>query len=186
MQRRKKNLLISSSDGTNSNGTPVVTPDSVLSYVDTNDEELKVHSSLAVGTIGIKVNSIWSHELLGIALPLRHLYDHVPISPDLIRRWIESTDEKIGGLCFPGKLLDIESKDPRFIIFKNRAQPSTAKSDSVLVNIRIHIFRRDIDPSPELQPFDPAVWHPNAREAWEYSHARLAPIFEEVISPVPL
>jgi hypothetical protein len=182
---RRKNILISSSDGTDAKGAHIVTPDSVLSYVDATDEELKVHHTLAASSINIKVNSIWSRDFMDIALPVRHIYDLVPINPVLIKRWLESTDETMGGLCLPGKWLDTDSKDPRFIIYKNRARPSAAKSDTIQANIKVCVFRRDIDPSPELQPFDQAIWHPNSREAWEYAHTCLAPMFEEVNYPIP-
>jgi hypothetical protein len=95
---RRKNILVSSSDGTDAKGAHIVTPNSVLSYVDATDEELKVHHTLAAGSISIKVNSIWSRDFMDITLPVRHIYDYVPINPVLIKRWLESTD------VFPWKM----------------------------------------------------------------------------------
>ena len=97
MPRRKTHVIVASSGGIDAKGAHIITPDSVISYVDTDDKELKISQTLASGPVSIKINPIWTHELLDVTLPVQRLYEHIPISPALIKRFIENTNEKFGG-----------------------------------------------------------------------------------------
>jgi hypothetical protein len=169
----QKHRIISSSTGTNAKGGHIITPDSVLSYVINDDPT--VYKSLVSDTTRFLFNSTWTHSMKNVNLPIQRLFDHVPIAPPLIRQWLKSTDGKMGGLLLPGFYTDVDSKDPRIHIVKQGQSSAT----TIQADVILHIFRRELDPSPELQPFDPAVWNPDAYEAWEYMHTEFAPMFEE-------
>ena len=169
--------IISSSHGLNAQGGHIITPESVLTYVKAG--ETTQHQTLAVDTVSMLINSIFEHNLVNVTMPVKSLIDHIPMAPALIRHWLRSNDRALGGLAYPAVILDMESYIPRLNIEKHN--PLLAISnDTIKVDITLYVFaRQTIDESPDLQPFDPAVWNLEAYELWKRIHAKFARIYEQ-------
>ena len=167
---------VSSSAGVNADtGKMKIHPDSVLTYT----SKTGVHKSLVADSVGMLLNPLWEYNVSRVMLPVQRIFDHVPIAPPLIRVWLKSSDSKIGGLTFPQPHLDVGSKIPKIHI--NKHDPTTKLSEPsivLLVDIDLYVFCRDLDPSPELQPFDPAVWNPVMYGEWLHLCSSLTPMAE--------
>jgi len=177
MQQPSKKVIISSSGGINASGGHVITPASVISYVH-EDKRNEVFHALAADNVWFLMNPLWVQSFPGIALPVQRIFDHVPMAPALIRCWIQSDVDAMGGLFFPRLPLDRESLTPSIQIVKSAATSKSAIESAINVDITLSLFRRELLPSHDLQPFDPAVWHPAAYEVWHYFYADFAPIIE--------
>jgi hypothetical protein len=176
--------VVSSSGGTDAEGRPVITPVSVLRCVDEADGS--EFQTLAVDTVRLTMNPLWSHEWTRVALPIPRLFDHVPISPALLRHWLRSASGDLGGLVFPGSHMRMTSPEPRLQIQKSDRTAAVVSGPpfvgSLLVDLELQVFRRDLsapDVGEGLPPYDPSIWHRESYERWSVMHARLAPIVEE-------
>jgi hypothetical protein len=174
-----KAKIIASSHGVNPSGQHVITPVSVLTYV--TPEDTTPHQTLAVDTVSVLINSIFECNLVNVTLPVKCLFDHIPMAPALIRHWLKTTDKVLGGLSFPATHLDMQSYIPKLNIEKHTTGTVVnPKSNTIQVDITLYVFARPaLDPSADLQPFDPAVWNPEAYRLWKRMHTKLAQIFEE-------
>jgi hypothetical protein len=196
--------IIASSDGVNAHGSPIITPASVLSYLDSSNpqQDPQVYRSLATDNINFLVNPIWTRSVLNVMLPVQKIFDHVPMNPVLIRHWLKQSNGIQGGLLFPRPPLEYESRTPSIQILKHRvdaaasetgyflhskasgillsrAPPTASAAPSIRVDLNLFVFRRELLPCPDLQRFDPAVWHPNSYELWVHLHTMYAPILDE-------
>jgi hypothetical protein len=183
-QRRIAARIVSSSGGIDAAGKPVITPVSVLNCVDAADGS--EFQTLAVDTVRMTMNPLWSREWSGVALPLSRLFDHVQIAPALIRHWLRTASGDLGGLVFPGSNLCMTSKEPRIQIQKSDRSAAVHgppfDGSLIMVDLDLQVFRRDLS-SPDigegLPPFDPSIWHRESYERWSVMHARMGPIIEE-------
>jgi hypothetical protein len=174
---RRKTTIVSSSDGRNKEGKHMLTPDSIISY--RIDDSPDIHKTQAVNRICFQMNSIWDHTIPNVTLRKELIFKHIEMDAALIRSWLKGKDDNMGALIFPGSYLNVESREPKVRIErKPDLKPST---DSIQADITMHIFRRPIDESPALQPFDPAIWHPVAYEEWKFLYTELAEAFEEYV-----
>ena len=169
--------IVSSSHGVNAQGGHIITPESVLTYVVSGDATQ--HQTLAVDTVSVMINSIFDYSMTNVTMPVKSLIDHIPMAPALIRHWLKSNDKALGGLSYPAVNLDMESYIPKLNIEKHN--PLVAVSgDTIKVDITLYVFaRQTMDESPELQPFDPAVWNPEAYKLWKRIHTKFARIYEQ-------
>lgn len=171
--------ILSSSDGRNASGEPIITPVSVLTC-ETADHV--VYETLAADSVGITVNPLCTYTVTGAEITVERLYAHVPMAPAMIRHWLATST---GAISFPSVQLDLESKQPRVYIFK--ANAASAATASISVDIDLHVFRRELDTSTALQPFDATIWNADAYAVWEHMHANFAPIYEsEAVGRMPL
>jgi hypothetical protein len=173
-----KATVIASSHGLNEQGNHLITPDSVLTFV--TPDSATPHQTLAVDTVRVLMNSVFDCYLENVTIPVKCLFDHIPMAPALIRHWLKTSDKLLGGLSFPATHLDVESYAPKLNIEKHTIGTKVdPKNNTLQVNITLYILARPaLDPSPELQPFDAAVWHPEAYKVWKCLHSELARIFE--------
>ena len=174
MQQQQYRIVSSSAGVDADTGKMNIHPDSVLTYT----SETGVHQTLVADSVGMLLNALWGHTMSRIMLPVQRIFDHVPIAPPLIRVWLKSSDSKIGGLTFPQPHLDVGSKIPRILINKHDPSVGYQSEPSILVDIDLYVFCRDFDPSPELQPFDPAVWNPAMYGEWRHLCSSLTPMAE--------
>jgi hypothetical protein len=180
MAQRNK-TIVSSSDGVNSQGEPLISPVSVLNCV--NNSNGTEYQTLAADNVMIKLNALWSHSLADVPLPVSRIFEYVPIAPALVRHWLGSSGT-VGGLIFPVQPLDMESKDLRLQIVKHSPIAASVDPLSTLrADIHILVFRRDLSSlSTELQPFDPALWDPVSYERWRFMHSEFATVVEEELN----
>jgi hypothetical protein len=181
MQRSKKKI-ISSSGGVSASGQPVITPVSVITYVE--EDGSRVFKSRAADDVCFLMNPLWTHQILNVSLPVARIFEHVPLDHALIRHWINPHSRKMGGLLFPRLPFDTESLVPSIQILKSAVvgiglPPPALLKDTIQADLTLSVFRRELQPSVELQPFDSAVWHPIAYGVWHYFHSEFAPMFEE-------
>jgi hypothetical protein len=169
--------IICSSTGVNAEGKPVITPVSTLSYTVAAEGHSTVYSSLATDTVRYMICPLWARKIADVSLPNQRIFDHVSIDPALIRHWLKHVTD--GGLFFPRSLFDMKSKDPCVQIEKRGA---SAIPSSTQVDLTLYFFRRTVETSSALQPFDSAVWHPDSYEAWVRMHAVFALVLEEECS----
>lgn len=172
-KRTHQAKLISSSGGTNEKGAHIITPKSILLCKDRDT----LYHQLAMDTVRIKFNAIWDYTITNVALPTKLIFEHVQFDAVVIRNWLRYNETDLGGLLFPGSFLDVDSQHPRIRILKHG--PTDVDSASMQADITLHIFRREIGESSELQPFDPAVWSLEAYETWRFMHEEVAPALEE-------
>lgn len=170
----KKATIIASSGGTNAKGAHIVTPKSILLC---RDHDSTLYEQLAMDTVRIKFNAIWDCTATDVLLPTGLVFEHVQFDPAIIRNWLRHNEANMGGLLFPGTYLDVDSQHPRIRILKQN--PTDAESATMRADITLHIFRRQVGEASELQPFDPAVWSPEAYDMWRLMHAETAPALEE-------
>jgi hypothetical protein len=180
----RRNRIVSSSDGVNAEGRLVITPLSVLTCV--NDADGREFQTMPADNVRVNVDTVWSKSFKGVMLPIQRIFDHVPISPALIRHWLRSNASELGGLCFPVPGLDMESNVMKVQIRKHAPVRASTDPLSVLqVDINVLILRRDtspsidLSPSVDLQPFDDAIWDSEAYESWCCLYVGFAPIVEE-------
>jgi hypothetical protein len=178
MQQSKKTIIASSS-GTNPDGGHIITPESLLSYVDDDDE--KVYTSLATDSILYISNALWDHTIEDVELPTKRVFDFVPFHPALVRHWMKKIHTRPCALMFPRSHLDTESKDPAVRILKSSANPVVqVGAASMKADIVLQMFRRDVDTSPPtLKPYDANVWRPESYAKWVYMYMEFAPVLED-------
>ena len=177
MQQSKKTIIASSS-GTNPDGGHIVTPDSMLAYV---DEDEKVYMSLATDSIRYTSNALWDHTIENVKLPTKQVFDFVPFHPTLIRHWMKNESTQPCALMFPRSHFDTESRDPTIRILKSSVNPVVQiGAASMRADICVQVFRRDVDASPPLlKPYDAKVWRPESYAKWVYMHMEFAPVLED-------
>jgi hypothetical protein len=125
--------IIASSGGVNADGTHIISPVSVLSYVhnnNKNDEEATatdtaaaaavVYRTRAVDDVSFLINPLWTRRVLNVLLPVQKIFDHVLMHPAMLRHWIRS-ETTAGGLFFPRLALDTVSLTPSIRISKHDA-----------------------------------------------------------------
>ena len=176
--------IITSTAGRNAEGRPLVSPDSVITYMREGDS--REYRSLAVDTVSISMFPLWNKEVLGVTIPVDSIYNWVPLSDVLVRHWVKS--EIVGGLVFPRQPLDLESRDPfvqirkhdeKAALFYAKKSSKTPFVLSMKVNISIFVCRRELLPSVSLQPFDARIWNPVSYVVWCSLYSTLPPIMEE-------
>lgn len=131
--------------------------------------------TLSADSISFLINPLWDYTMEDVPLRVQHIFEHVPIHPSFIKHWLKYEDGKLGGLLFPGSHMDVGStKEPKIRILKHSPDTEYKNATSIQANISLYVFRREILESSELQPFDPAVWHPEAYESWCYMYDTFA------------
>lgn len=198
---RNNTTIVASSSGKDAQGVHIITPASVISYINNSDPPQpnpQVYRTLAADNVSFLINPLWTRSVLDVALPVQTLMDHVSIHPALIRHWI--SQENQGGLFFPRLPFDTESRAPSIQILKHCVGPSSpptvacratgvlnrsppkkvgAAAPSIQADLGLFIFRRELRSCQDLQPFDSAVWHPASYEIWVHMHTEFALILDE-------
>ena len=181
-----KSVIVSSSGGVDANGKHVISPVSVLSYVNGAAPRVDntVYRSKAVDSVYFLANPLWTRDFTNIALPIQRIFDYVPMAPALIRHWLKSENDISAAICFPRSPYDMESLNPSVQILKRAPvrDGGNLLSDSrtsIQSDLSLLLFRRDIASSAELQSFDPSVWPPASYEAWRRLHTVFAHALEE-------
>jgi hypothetical protein len=179
-RRARRERIVASNEGTDAEGRPLISPVSVLTCV--SEADGREYQTRAADTVRISVNTLWSHSVSNVALPIERIFTHVPLAPALLRHWLRDSDGTLeqGGLSFPVAPLDMESRDARIQVQKHRPQEkgtaALGGSGTMQVDIGILFFRREIPPETlsDLDPFESSVWdgHEESYTAWCYMHSR--------------
>jgi hypothetical protein len=203
MPRSCNKTIIASSDGVNVQGAPVITPTSVISYVDDRDpqQNSSVHRSLATDNVTMLVAPMWARSVIGVNLPVQKIFDHVSMNPVLIRHWLKDSSGIQSGLMFPRLPLDFESRILAVQILKHsvngpiksnqisdhhpradgvlrRAPPTASTAPSIQADLHLFVFRRELLDHAELDRFDPTGWRPESYATWVDMFVRYAPVLE--------
>ena len=103
---------------------------------------------------------LWMHELTGVTILQRRLFEHVPLHRVLISHWLNSNDKLLGGLLFPRGPFDMASLGPFVQILKHGLKGVSAEEDAETMEKRYdhlsYAFRGepidddDDDPPPSL------------------------------------
>ena len=176
---KRKTVVVSSSDGRDSKGEHILTPTSILSYhvVENDDSASEIFEARAIDTVRFLMHPLWTRNFPRVVLPIQRLLDFVPLHPALIRHWIQSKDDKIGGLIFPRSHRDGESLEATVQVKK---RTDLSPPSSVAVGVRVTIFRREVGVCADLQPFDESVWHKRASyDIWCHFYHQYAVVLEE-------
>ena len=120
MSAKRKSVIVSSSGGVDANGKHIITPVSVLSYVNGVAPRVDntVYRSKAVDSVHFLVNPLWTRNFLNITLPIQRIFEYVPMAPALIRHWLQSEHDTSAAVCFPRSPFDMESLKPSVQIMK--------------------------------------------------------------------
>lgn len=173
---RSKKTIVASSDGINPTGAHVVTPTSMIAYVEEGDS--RVFVSRMADDVCFLMNSLWSRKFSDVSLPIERIFEHVPLNPVLIRHWVKPDSMSVGGLLFPRSPMDRESLVPSIQILKSTVGTKAPKH-SIQTDLTLSVFRRELLLPDFLQPFDQGVWNNESYAMWKYFHADFAPMFQE-------
>ena len=106
------------------NGVPIISPDTLITHVreinnSSGSRNFRVFQSRSTANITMSIFPLWTHELPGVTISRRLLFEHVPLHRVLISHWLKSNDKLLGGLLFPRGPFEMASLCPFVQILKH-------------------------------------------------------------------
>ena len=136
------------------------------------------------GSLKVEVVPVWKRVFYNVTLPIKLIFDHVPMSQQDIKYWLRETKagKRLGELMFPRTIDYLDSKDVSVMInYVNESPGSVVKA--IQADITISIFRRDLGnisgSNSGLHPFDHSHWSQECYKEWRRQYVDFAPSFQQ-------